>query len=296
MQNAKINLFTTKIKANNIIPMCEKNKIKCSSLCCVYCGKTYKKRLNLEKHILLCEITRKPGHSIKKSEDEDTDGDAFIENISSKNLCKMVIQLAMKCNKLENTVSELSKYVNKKIQKIDIIEYLNENTKSTNKQIVLFENITEFISVEESDVEFLFYNSFIETVNTILARYIYKPSEKSEIQIPIRAFTQKQNILYIYTNNIGDNNNNNYSWTIITKEKLVRFLNIIQFKISKAFSEWRKKNSQQLIMEDSKSILYDKTFSKLMEPEFKIEKTYNKFYNNIYNNLKHPIPTDIFIT
>lgn len=43
-------------------------------------------------------------------------------------------------------------------------------------------------------------------------------------------------------------------------------------------------------------MLYDKTFSKLMEPEFKIEKTYIKFYNNIYNNLKQPIPTDICIT
>jgi hypothetical protein len=295
MQNDKLNLFTTKIKANNIIPLCEKNKIKCSSLCCIYCGKTYKKRLNLEKHILLCEITRKPSHVINNSEDEDTDGDAFIENISSKNLCKMVIQLAMKCNKLENKVSELSKYVTKKIQKIDILDYLNQITKSTDKHIPLFENITEFITVEESDVEFLFYNSFMETVNTILARSIYNPSEKSEFQIPLRAFTQKQNTLYIYTNNIGNNNNNNYSWTIITKEKLVRFLNIIQFKISKAFSEWRKKNAQQL-NEDNKSILYDKTFSKLMEPEFKIEKTYNKFYNNIYNNLKHPIPTDICIT
>lgn len=284
---------------NSIVPLCEKNKIKCSSLCCVYCGKTYKKRINLEKHILLCEIMYKSNHTIHYNNERDNEVeniDALIENISSKNLCKMVIQLAMKCNRLENKVSELSKYVTTKIKKIDIIDYLNQNTNSCYKQIHLFENITELINVEESDIEFMFYNSFMETVNTILAKSIYNQSENSEIQIPIRAFTQKQNTIYIYTtNNINNNNNKNYSWTIITKEKLVRFLNIIQFKISKAFSEWRKKNTQQL-NEDNKSILYDKTFSKLMEPEFKIEKTYIKFYNNIYNNLKQPIPTDICIT
>jgi hypothetical protein len=69
------------------------------------------------------------------------------------------------------------------------------------------------------------------------------------------------------------------------RENFIRFLNIVQFKISKAFSEWRKKNVQLLNDSDGQCILYDKTFSKLMEPDFKIEKTFVKFYNNTYNKL-----------
>jgi hypothetical protein len=74
------------------------------------------------------------------------------------------------------------------------------------------------------------------------------------------------------------------------RENFIRFLNIVQFKISKAFSEWRKKNAQLLNDSDGQCILYDKTFSKLMEPDFKVEKTFVKFYNNTYNKLSRATP------
>jgi hypothetical protein len=267
------------------IPVNEKNKIKQSALCCIYCGKTYKTRLNLENHLILCEISNKSKRSSSIVND-DTDN-LIHENISSKKLYQIVMQLAMKCNRLENKVADLSKYVTKKIQKIDVIDYLNNNTKSTNNPILIFENITEIVTVDQLDIEFLFYNSFMETINQILSRNIYKNRENNDL--PITAFTQKQNIIYVYTKN-NSNIEQNLSWTIVSREKFIRFLNIIQFKMSKALSEWRKKNAQLLNESDGQCMLYDKTFSKLMEPDFKIEKIYIKFYNNIYNKLKINIP------
>ena len=35
------------------------NKIKQTALCCIYCGKSYKTRINLDKHLILCEIYHK---------------------------------------------------------------------------------------------------------------------------------------------------------------------------------------------------------------------------------------------
>jgi hypothetical protein len=270
-------------------PLCEKNKIKQSALCCIYCGNHYKKKISLDKHLILCEITH--SKTVKKREtndDEykDNDVDDLYDNISTKNLCKIVMQLAMKCNRLENKVADLSKYVTKKIQKIDILDYLNNMTKTTNQPILLFDNIITTVIVEDSDIEFLFYNSFMETMNLILSKNIYKQLE-NELSLPVRAYTQKNYIIYVYTN---QSNQTNPTWTIVTKDKFVRFLNNIQLKISKALSEWRKKNIEMLNESDSKSILYDKTFSKIMDPDFKLEKTYIKFYNNIYNKLKIPIP------
>ena len=32
------------------------NKIKQPSQCCIHCGKSYKKRTNLDKHIVICEL------------------------------------------------------------------------------------------------------------------------------------------------------------------------------------------------------------------------------------------------
>ena len=267
----------------------EKNKIRHSVMCCIYCGKSYKTRMNLEKHLILCEITQQSKRSLSHSKDKDDDDDEdnlMHQNFSSKKLYQIVMQLAVKCNRLENKVADLSKYITKKIQKIDVVDYLNNSTKSTNTQTLLFENITEIITVDQSDIEFLFHNSFMETVNLILSRSIYNKTENLDLTLPIAAFTQKANIIYIFSKN----EEQKMSWSIITRDKFIRFLNIIQFKISKALSEWRKKNTQLLDDNDGQSILYDKTFSKLMDPEFKIEKTYIKFYNNIYNKIRINLP------
>ena len=272
----------------------EKNKIKHSAMCCIYCGKSYKTRINLDKHLILCEITHQSKRVNKSLQTngntyaDDTEDDLMKQQISSKKLYQIVMQLALKCNRLESKLTEISKYANKKIQKIDIIDYLNNSTKSANSSsstMLLFENITEIITVEQSDIEFLFHNSFIETVNLILSRSIYKDNEDGAF--PIAAFKEKKNIIYVYTKNQEQTycQIQNQGWSIVTREKFIRFLNIIQFKISKAFSEWRKKNAQLLSDNDGQCILYDKTFSKLMEPDFKIEKTYIKFYNNIYNKV-----------
>jgi hypothetical protein len=265
----------------------ENNKIKHSAMCCIYCGKSYKTRINLEKHLILCEITHKSKRVNTSSQSkgnayEDHEDDLTQQDVSSKKLYQIVMQLSLKCNRLESKLADLSKYANKNIQKIDVIDYLNNSTKSTNSStttnLLLFENITEIITVEQSDIEFLFHNSFIETVNLILSRSIYKDNE--DIAIPIAAFKEKKNTIYVYSK--SQSQNQNPCWSIVTRENFIRFLNIIQFKISKALSEWRKKNAQLLNDSDGQCILYDKTFSKLMEPDFKVEKTFVKFYNNIY--------------
>jgi hypothetical protein len=281
----------------NAIPVCEKNKIKQSALCCIYCGKSYKTRITLEKHLILCEITHKSKRNAtndSKDYNGDNHDDELIEQtFSSKKLYQIVIELAVKCNRLENKVADLSKYVSKKIQKMDAIDYLNNTTKTTNYPTILFENITEIIKVEDSDIEFLFHNSFIDTMNVIFTRSIYKyDNDTINLSFPIAAFKQKANTIYVYSKNNNQNQNTiqNPSWTIVSRESFIRFLNIIQFKISKAFSEWRKKNTELLNDDDNHCILYDKTFSKLMEPEFKTDKIYNKFYNNVYKKINVDLP------
>ena len=271
--------------------LCEKNKIKHSALCCIYCGKSYKTKLNLDKHLILCEITHKSKRSSSDSNLDDDDNDLIHKEVSSKKLYEIVMHLALKCNRLEHKVADLSKYVSKQHKKLDIIDHLNNITSATDIPILVFENITELVVVEQSDIEFLFYNSFIDTVNSILSRSIYGQQSNNSI-LPIAAFTQKANTIYVYTKNNNQTTSSSHSqhWSIVSRESFIRFLNILQFKISKALSEWRKKNTQILNESDSQCILYDKTFSKLMDLDFKIEKTYIKFYNNMYNKLKTPIP------
>ncbi len=257
-----------------------KNKIKSSCLCCVYCGKSYKTRTFLDKHLILCEIYYKSKNNTKSIINESEE-EIIIP--SQKILYQIILELSLKCNKLENKVNELTKFMTKKIKKVDILEYLNTNL--SNQSLILFDNITEIIKVTPNDIEYLFNNSYLDTMNHILSKSIYK---NEEIELPIQAFNQKTNHIYIF----DKSNENKNCWQIMPREKLIKFLNIIQFKISKAFSEWRKNNLIDL-NDDKQSILYDKTFSKLMSPEFKLDATYNKYYNNIYNKIKKDLNTNL---
>jgi len=266
------------------------NKIKQSALCCIYCGKSYKTRKNLDKHIILCEIYYKSKTNKNKTTNNNNNTSEFEEEEviiipSQKHMYQIILELTLKCNRLHDKVNELSKFITQKIKKIDILQYLTSNLSI--QPTIVFDNITEIIKITEQDIEYLFNNSYLETMNHILTRSIY--NEDTTNPLPMMAFIQKPNYIYIF----DKTHENNYSWQSISREKFIKFLNIIQFKISKAFSEWRKNNLQNLMENDNQSILYDKTFSKLMAPEFKKEATYNKYYTNIYNKIKKDINTCI---
>jgi hypothetical protein len=248
------------------------NKIKQSSACCVICGKGYKTRINLEKHIILCELT----HNSKKSpsismreEDEPLP--------SQHRMYQMLIELSQKYNRLDEKVSELNKWVIKKKKKINVLEWLNTNITPE----VVFGNVVEKVIVLDEDVEFMLNNTFNDTLNVIFSRSIYIINEQNN---PIFAFSQKSNIFYIY-DKIEDDKEKRCVWAELSKEKLIRFLCIVQMKISKAFCEWKKKN-KDVLNEDRMATLCDKATVKLMSQEFKQESTLSKIRSIMYGKMK----------
>lgn len=264
-----------KLKKDSVTVTLNKNRIKQSVLCCIYCGKSYKTKLILDKHLVLCEVTHKSKTQINNDDD--------IVLPSQKQLYQIILELTLKCNRLEGKVTDLSKYITRKIEKVNIIDYLNNNVLL--KPSILFDNIAETINVEQSDIEYLFHNSFKDTFDSIISKAINNKSKENQETTPIAAFTEKACTIYIYTTQSKDNDN----WIVAPKEKIVRFLNIIQLKMSKALSEWRKTNTQLLNESDSQNILYDKTFSKLIGVEFKKDEIYSKFYNSIYHKIKQQL-------
>lgn len=252
------------------------NKIKQSAQCCVHCGKGYKTKINLEKHLVLCEL-------LHKSKRTSVNDDEEIPMPSQKQMFQMLLELGQKYSKLEEKMDEINKWVVKKKKKVNVLEWLNVNMVPN----LIFENLTDKISIIESDIEFLLQNSFLDTINEIFARTIYNTSETEN---PIFAFAQKTNTFYIYeTNGTKINNNNDNSqpqWLELPKDKLIRFLNKMQMKISKNFYEWRKKNAEKIRDNDSLSISCDSGVLKIMSTEFKQDSTLSKMKSMMYNRMK----------
>ena len=240
------------------------NMIKQPAQCCVYCGKSYKKKSNLEKHTNLCELLNKSKKSLVIEDEEEIP--------SHRKIYQILLELGNKYNRLEEKVDELNKWVVKKKKKINVIDWLNTNITSEIK----FENLIEKIKIIDDDIKYLFENNFIDTLNHIFSRNIYNLSES---EYPIFAFVQKTNIFYIYENEES-------GWLELSKENLIKFLNKVHMKLFRVFRQHKIDNADKIQEEESFSLLCDKTSLKMMNVDFRQESILGKIRKNMYTRMK----------
>ena len=195
-----------------------------SRLSCEYCGKEYKRRLNLDKHFILCEIVFK---AKKKDRRIDKETEEINEEMpTQKQMYKMMLELALKYNKLEEKIELMSKWVDKTKKKINVLDWLNAS--SNLKPELIFDNLADSISILETDLELLFNGNFDSILNEIFTRNIYN---KNESEISLFAFIQKTNTIYVYTKQ--DSQPLEVCWIELSREKLIYFLNKVHFRLFK---------------------------------------------------------------
>jgi hypothetical protein len=247
-----------------------------SKLCCEYCGKEYKRRISLDKHFILCEIVYK---AKKKDKRIDKETEEINEEMpTQKQMYKIILELALKYNKLEEKMELMSKWVDKTKKKINVLDWLN--TSSNLKPEIIFDNLADSISILESDLDLLFNNNFYDMLNEIFIRNIYN---KDESEISLFSFIQKTNTIYVYSKDISSLE---IIWLELSREKLIYFLNKVHFKIVKILSEWKKQNFEKLNNSDQLEEMYNKAKIKLMGIDFKHDSTLSKIKLSIYNKMK----------
>ena len=284
------------------------NRLTQLGICCIYCGKNYKVRKNLENHQLLCEILAKTNNGkCKKNalqivEEEEENAREEKDNMHSlPQMYKIIVELAIKCNRLETKIAEMQPFINKQKKKINVLDWLNTDANTQYKPHYIFEELIHHIEVTEDDLQFLFQHSCLDTVHEILAREVYdkydtydkndkydtydkndkKETTENVCEIPLFASSAKPNIIYIYTKPS--------IWLEITKEQLTHFLNKINVKMIQTISSWKQKKKMELENSNQLTDLYDKTVLKLMNIDFKKESTLNKIRVQCYTRIKKEI-------
>ena len=240
------------------------NRIKQPAQCCTFCGKSYKKKSNLDNHVILCELMHKSSKKIVVDDDDEIP--------SQKKMYQMILEISKKLNGLDEKVDEINKWVVKKKKKINVIDWLNTHITPE----INFDNLSNKITIIEDDIKNLFENNFIDVLNQIFARTIYNISEN---EYPIFAFVQKSNIFYIYDNEEA-------GWRELNREKLVKFLDKVYIKISRAFSEWKKNNKEKIENDENLQLLCDKTSVKMYSIDIKNEIMLGKIRSSMYTRMK----------
>jgi hypothetical protein len=249
-------------------PANQPNRVQQLSECCVYCGKSYKMRKTLDRHMILCQVTYKSKQRRFVIDDDIADD----QLPSQKMLYKMVIELTLKCNRLEEKLEEVNKWVVKKKKSINVLEWLKNNIVPHYD----FNAIIEHIHVTNSDIEYLLKNTFYDTMNEVFSKSIYND------KLPIACFGQKANTFYIYRNG---------EWKELANDDLTKFMNYVFAKIYKHMLQWYQSNKEQINSNENASITYNKTISKLMSLDFKEEGVLSKAKSVIHNKLKRDLKT-----
>lgn len=186
---------------------------------------------------------------------------------------KIITELALKCNRLEEKIEDMSKWNVRKKTQVDVIQWLSSRDKPTFN----FDKLIDRVNVQLSDVELLFNNNVHDTFNVILNRDVYQ-----QTNLPVVTFIHKPSVVYIYDVVSGKEP----VWHEMTKENLIMFLNRLQSKLSKRMLEWKKLHRDEILSTDSIAITYDKSTAKLFGADFNKDSIYGKIKSNLHTNLK----------
>jgi hypothetical protein len=180
-------------------------------------------------------------------------------------------------------MEEVSKYAIKEKKKINILEWLNNNISTS--LTYSFQELSANVKLDNTQIGYIFNNTYNDILNEIFNQYIFVNTEN----IPITAFIQKPNTLFIFNISNISNISNSNCWMELPNDLFITFLISIQMKISKLLYEWKQVHKEELKSNDKLGELYNRTLIKIMTPEFKQEKYYTKAKTLLYNKIKKDI-------
>ena len=233
---------------------------------CPLCHKQYTRKLSLDKHKILCEykLKTKTEHKIEEEELGDMP--------NHEQLVKIVHQLAFKYAQMEEKLENMQKWVDRKKKKINVVEWLNKNVKPT---VAFLEWISTFINIQRNHFEYLMENNLFQTIQFAFEYNLSK--EDDEFIYPIKCFSQKNNVFYIYEND---------TWKQMETTEMAKFLKKIQNKFLEELTSWKKENQDKIDDSDKISENFNKAIIKLMNISFTQDATMSRMKNSLYNYLK----------
>ena len=254
---------------------------------CTYCKKIYIRKASYNNHLIKCKLCRFSSNcgkieseSVKSESETESESvvtmDSLKKDLTIHNLFAMVIMLYNKYEKLENEYTELKKYVNVTKNKINILDYLNENFKHDFMNMDAGgTNITKFIDelvIGEDQLQKIFKYDYVDGIFNIICDYI---NVKGSL-VPIKCFNTKENVLYIFDGEL---------WLIMDDNYLRKFIKSFDKKILTKFVEW-KKIVEKTIDPEIFGEIYIQNMKKVIGGNYEKKNPASMIKNRLYKHLK----------
>jgi hypothetical protein len=233
---------------------------------CHFCSKKFTRKIYYDRHILVCELL------CKTSKERSLDAEETEDIPTIRKLYNIIMEMSIKYKKLEEKVDELSKYVDTKKKKINIIEWLN----ITYKTGVPFQEWMNRIKVERKHLDYIFDKDYVYGAVELLSEFIERGG------CGILCFEQKENIFYIFDG--ADN-----KWTEMSYSHFDKMIDFISKQFLHEFVLWQNENKHRM-EDDNYSIVYMKNIKKINGGNNTTsEQLYRKIYRELYKEIKKNI-------
>jgi hypothetical protein len=245
-----------------------------TSYICSHCKKSYISKSAYNNHNLKCEL-RSICNKIQTKDEQEQELDVKF-NGSINDLYKLLINLNNKFDKLETDYNQLKKYANITKNKIDVIEYLNINFNYGDFDFVKFLNS---IQITDTELQIIFDNDYINGIYKIITDHIEK--HKHNINIPIKAFSNKEGVLYICFNL----NSTEHKWVIMDDEHIKSIMKYFNKTLSTLFLNWQELNKKKL-PGDVFTTVYVKNMKRVFAINYEKKNMNAMLKNKLYKHLK----------
>ena len=245
-------------------------KTKTALYSCVLCKKGYTRKGSLDKHIVLCEFKSKSKLELQVAVEEASDKPTYDQ------LVQIVQELSIKYVKMEEKMTEMQHYIDRKKKKVDVIGWLNTHVRPTTG---FLEWVNSIVSVEPS--HFLHLLRPETTIFECLFEVFAYNLDKRDFICPLTCFAQKNGVFYIC-----DPLENGFEWVELQLEDFVLLLKQVQRKLIGELSEWRKTNQKLFYENDKVSDQFNKAVIKLMNITFTQDANMSRIKNSLYHYLR----------
>jgi hypothetical protein len=234
---------------------------------CGYCNRQYKRKMNYDKHMLLCNIIRKtPSERLNEQEQDHLP--------TMRELYTVIQTLVERQEKFEKQIEKMSSWINNNRKKINVLDWLNTN--HTNS--IDFNKWLNELNISEEDMELVFKHGFIEGMKYIINHICLNDTNDNarEEWLPIKAFEQKEGTLFIYINE---------NWEIMSSSMFELFFNTITKGLTTQLKLWQDKNKYRLY-QNGFTETYIENVKKITGGDLSREQQYHKVKQYLYNHIK----------
>lgn len=201
-----------------------------------------------------------------------------------KDMFHLVVEMTAKQSQLERKVEELSKWVETKKKKLDILDWLTQHRADVPLSFPAWVSTVE-PRVARQHLEFIFSHDYIQGVGQIIRELL--PGMAGGIVaeanvIPLAAFNVNENVMYFYSAQA--------QWELLPDEIFRTLTNAIYRGILEQLMLWQQENRWRM-HHDTFNTIYANNIKTVMGSSMSHTTINNRIKRDLYNLLKINVRT-----